>query len=97
MPTQLAHVMYENAVQLLERELDGTNFRLLGVGMSHFSAASGSDPNDLLEPSIARKAAAERAMDKVRLRFGSDAVVRGKLYRHKSHDDHPDSSPEDES
>ena len=32
-------------------------------------------------PRSRRKAAAERAMDRVRDRFGRDAVVRGKLYR----------------
>ncbi len=96
-PTQLAHVMYENAVQLLERELDGTSFRLLGVGMSHISQAGDTDPSDLLEPQIARKAAAERAMDKVRTRFGSDAVVRGKLYRQKSRDDLAETPSEEDS
>ncbi|MCY1555558.1 hypothetical protein D9M68_922340 [compost metagenome] len=35
----------------------------------------------MLEPAIARKAAAERAMDRVRNRFGREAVVRGKLYK----------------
>lgn len=94
-PTQLSHVMYENAAQLLERELDGTHFRLLGIGMSHFFPADGSDPSDLLEPQIARKAAAERAMDKVRTRFGSDAVVRGKLYRQESRDTSVDPSSEE--
>jgi DNA polymerase-4 len=33
----------------------------------------------LIDPKIARKAAAERAMDKVRDRFGKQAVLRGKL------------------
>ncbi len=43
------------------------------------------DPVDLIEPEVARKAAAERAMDRVRTRFGRDAVIRGKLYgRRKS-------------
>ena len=83
LPTQLAHVMYENALNLLEKELDGTSFRLIGVGLSGLEKATLDDPVDLLEPEIARKAAAERAMDKVRTRFGRQAVVRGKLYRQK--------------
>lgn len=94
-PTQLTHVMYENAAQLLEKECDGTAYRLLGVGMSHLLPADGSDPADLLEPAIARKAAAERAMDKVRGRFGQDAVVRGKLYRQKSRVEETDPPAED--
>lgn len=82
-PTQLANVIYETGLSLLQREIDGTAFRLIGIGVSGIDTADGSDPTDLLEPAIARKAAAERAMDRVRTRFGREAVVRGKLYRHK--------------
>jgi len=84
LPTQLANVIYENGLQLLARELDGTAFRLIGIGLSGLSDTGAPDPVDLLEPSIARKAAAERAMDKVRGKFGRDAVIRGKLYRPRS-------------
>lgn len=82
-PTQLANILYETGRQLLAREIDGTAFRLIGIGVSGIDTATGEDPSDLLEPAIARKAAAERAMDHVRTRFGRDAVVRGKLYRPK--------------
>ena len=85
MPTQLASVLFEAGSQLLAREIDGTAFRLIGIGISGLSAAAGPDPVDLIEPEIARRAAAERAMDSVRTRFGRDAVIRGKLYgRRKS-------------
>jgi DNA polymerase-4 len=80
MPTQLASVIYETGLSLLSRELDGTAFRLLGIGVSGLTDADGTDPADLLEPAVARKAAAERAMDRVRERFGREAVMRGKLY-----------------
>jgi DNA polymerase IV len=79
-PAQLANVLYEAGLQLLAREVDGTAFRLIGIGVSGLSQANGDDPADLLEPATARKAAAERAMDRVRNRFGKDAVIRGKLY-----------------
>lgn len=79
-PTQLANVLYETGMQLLAREVDGTAFRLIGIGVSGIAEAKGDDPVDLLEPQIARRAAAERAMDRVRGRFGQDAVIRGKLY-----------------
>jgi DNA polymerase-4 len=79
-PTQLASVLYETGLQLLAREVDGTAFRLIGIGVSGISAADGIDPVDLIEPGIARRAAAERAIDRVRGRFGRDAVIRGKLY-----------------
>jgi DNA polymerase-4 len=80
-PTQLANMLYETGLQLLAREIDGTAFRLIGIGVSGIEPAGDSDPVDLLEPQIARRAAAERAIDRVRTRFGRDAVIRGKLYR----------------
>ena len=33
-PTQLANVLYETGMQLLAREIDGTAFRLIGIGLS---------------------------------------------------------------
>jgi DNA polymerase-4 len=80
-PTQLANMLYEAGEQLLAREIDGTPFRLIGIGVSGIEPATGIDPVDLIEPAIARRAAAERAIDRVRDRFGRDAVIRGKLYR----------------
>ena len=76
----MSNVLYETGVQLLAREIDGTAFRLIGIGVSGISKADGIDPVDLIEPGIARRAAAERAIDRVRDRFGRDAVIRGKLY-----------------
>lgn len=96
-PTQLANVLYETGLLLLAREVDGTAFRLIGIGVSGVTEAQGEDPVDLLEPQIARKAAAERAMDRVRTRFGQDAVIRGKLYdRVKARSAQPAASQSDE-
>jgi DNA polymerase-4 len=83
MPTQLANVIYDTGLSLLEREIDGTAFRLIGIGVSGLEVSNGVDAADLLEPNRARKAAAERAIDRVRNRFGREAVVRGKLYKPK--------------
>jgi DNA polymerase-4 len=79
-PTQLASVLFETGQQLLAREVDGSAFRLIGIGVSSIGTADGVDPVDLIEPGIARRAAAERAMDRVRGRFGRGAIVRGRLY-----------------
>src|SRR5690606_6453939 len=45
-PTQLANVIYETGRSLLEREVDGTAFRLIGIGVSGIDTADGSDPAD---------------------------------------------------
>ena len=73
-PTQLANRIFAVARDLLKREADGTRFRLLGVGLSALAAAADADPSDLVD---GRAAEAEHAVDRVRARFGDDAVVRG--------------------
>ena len=75
-PTQLAHRIFEVTRPLLAREADGTAFRLIGVGLSHFAPAEDCDPPDLL--GSVRQAAAERAVDKVRAKFGRDSVTKGR-------------------
>jgi DNA polymerase-4 len=75
-PTQLAHRIFEVARPLLAREADGTAFRLIGVGLSHLAPAGDCDPPDLLGGG--RQAAAERAIDKVRAKFGRDVVAKGR-------------------
>jgi DNA polymerase-4 len=79
-PTQLADTIFRAAMPALEREADGTPFRLLGVGLSMFSDAVEADPFDLGEPDAARRAAVERAMDRLRDRFGNDSIVKGRLF-----------------
>ena len=77
-PTQLADTIFRAAMPALTREADGTRFRLLGVGLSQFADAAEADPPDLGEPDGARRAAVERAMDRLRDRFGGAAIVKGR-------------------
>jgi DNA polymerase-4 len=73
-PTQLAAAIFAAAHDLLAREIDGTRFRLIGVGVSGLAEADGADHVDLLDR---RTAEAEQAMDRLRKKFGDEAVVRG--------------------
>ena len=75
--TQLADRIFRAALPMLERELDGTRYRLLGVGISELSAADGADPDDLIDIGGMRRARAERAIDALRARFGDRAVETG--------------------
>jgi DNA polymerase-4 len=76
-PTQLADKIFAAGRDLLAREVNGTRYRLLGVGMSALTEADDADPADLVDRFAERRAAAERAMDRVRGRFGPEAVVKG--------------------
>ena len=79
-PTQLARRIFAAARGLLEREADGTRFRLLGVGLSALADADQADPADLVD---GRAAQAEHAVDSVRARFGEDAVIRGLAFEQR--------------
>ncbi|WP_084396786.1 DNA polymerase IV [Henriciella aquimarina] len=80
-PTQLAQTLFRTARPLLERETTGrTAYRLIGIGLSDL-CPSGEDHADLVDPGVAKRAAAERAADKARHRFGLAAVQTGRGVR----------------
>jgi DNA polymerase-4 len=73
-PTQLASRIFGAGRDLLARETDGTMFRLIGIGVSALSDADGADFADLIDR---RAAEAEQAIDRLRKKFGDDAIVKG--------------------
>jgi DNA polymerase IV len=80
-PTQLAQEVFRTALPLLAKETAGrVRYRLIGVGLSGLSPFH-SDGVDLIDPKVAKRAAAERASDKARAKFGRDAVITGRAAR----------------
>jgi DNA polymerase-4 len=77
-PTQLAAKIFAVSREMLAREIDGTAFRLIGTGVSALREGSQADDTDMLDR---RSAHAERAMDDLRKKFGSAAVIRGIAYK----------------
>jgi len=81
-PTQIADRIYRTARGLFDQVSDEGPFRLIGVGISHLSAAETADvEGDLLDPNAGVRAEAERASDRIRARFGPDAIVKGRALR----------------
>ena len=78
-PTQLAAKIFDVGQDLLKREADGTRFRLIGIGVSALADEADADPADLVDRQGERRAAAEHAVDKLRDKFGRDAVVMGRV------------------
>ena len=78
-PTQLAARIFAAGRDLLARETDGTLFRLLGIGMSALCDADGSDFADLIDR---RTDEAEQAIDRLRERFGDEAIIKGRAFDH---------------
>lgn len=76
-PTQLADRIFRTGLQLLDKELDGTRFRLLGIGVSELSSDERADPPDLVDTQATKRAVAESAIDRLRDKFGRNAVETG--------------------
>jgi DNA polymerase IV len=76
-PTQLAAKIFAITREMLAKEIDGTAFRLMGAGVSALRPGSQADDTDMLDR---RSADAERAIDDLRKKFGSAAVIRGIAY-----------------
>lgn len=76
-PTQLADKIFHNGLHLLQRELDGTRYRLLGIGVTDLTDPVKADPPDLVDIQSTRRAAAEMAIDKLRSKFGAATVETG--------------------
>jgi DNA polymerase-4 len=76
-PTQLAAKIFAAGRELLAREAQGTRFRLIGIGVSALGSPADADPADLVDPRGERSKAAEQAIDRLRAKFGRDAVVKG--------------------
>ncbi len=79
-PTQTARTLFAAAREMLRPEADGRPWRLVGVGISDIvesNVASG----DLFDEGESRALSGERAVDALRARFGSAAVVAGRALK----------------
>ena len=80
--TQIADRIYRAARELFDHAGTKGPFRLIGVGISDLVAEDQADRSgDLLDPEAGKRAAAERAADAIRARFGADAIIKGRSLR----------------
>jgi DNA polymerase-4 len=81
-PTQLTDRIYRAAKDLYDHAGTKGPFRLIGVGISDLAPEAQADlSEDLLDPEARRRAAAERATDAIRAKFGTDAIIKGRALR----------------
>ncbi len=83
--TNLAHKIFEAANPLLKKETGKHSFRLLGVGISHLVSRETSDEEKSLDASEVARTKTEIAMDKIRSKFGNQAVERGLGFTNRKH------------
>jgi DNA polymerase-4 len=80
--TQIADRIYHTARSLFDHAGSAGPFRLIGVGISDLAPEDQADTSgDLLDPGAAKRAAAERATDAIRARFGKEAIIKGRALR----------------
>ena len=77
-PTRLPETLFRAAQPLLAKEATGTPFRLIGIGAQPLAPAAEADLPDLADPDAGRRAAKWQAVEKLRAKFGSAAVVSGR-------------------
>ena len=80
--TQLTDRIYRAARDLFVQSAGRGPFRLIGVGISDLCSEDQADQSpDLLDPDAPKRAAAERAADAIRARFGPEAIIKGRALR----------------
>jgi DNA polymerase-4 len=80
--TQMADRIYRAVRDLFDHAGATGPYRLIGVGISDLVAEDQADrAGDLLDPDASRRAAAERAADAIKARFGKDAIIKGRALR----------------
>jgi len=77
-PTVLPDRLFDLARSLLAKEASGIEFRLIGIGASPLVAVAMADLGDLADAATPRRAAAQAAIDALRVRFGDAAIIRGR-------------------
>ncbi len=77
-PTRLPDTLFEAARALLAREVDGTAYRLIGIGAQPLAPGNAADQPDLADPNQPKRVATQAAIDALRKRFGEAAIGRGR-------------------
>ncbi|MDN5786224.1 DNA polymerase IV [Pseudorhodobacter sp.] len=81
-PTQTADRIFREAQALLFAYKVAGPFRLIGVGIADLCADAEADrTGDLLDPGAGKRAAAEAATDRIRAKFGHDAIIKGRALK----------------
>jgi DNA polymerase-4 len=80
-PTRLPDLLFETARTLLRREVDGTAYRLIGIGAAPLVPGAAADQPDLADPTVPRRLAAQGAIDALRGRFGAGVITKGRGLR----------------
>ena len=82
-PIQTARTLFSVTRELLSHEMARAPYRLIGAGLSDFVNAEEA-ASDFFAGEERRALSGEKAMDKLRARYGAEAVVSGRALKRKS-------------
>ena len=78
-PTNMADRLFNALEPILKSEIKEVKFRLLGVTLTDLCDQKYADlTGDLLDPNAQNRQKAERATDKIRRKFGVNAIIKGR-------------------
>jgi DNA polymerase-4 len=77
LPTRTARTLFSEGRELLRREATGKAYRLIGIGLADLVEAD-TGPGELFTSGESRALKTETAIDRLRAKFGKDAVVAGR-------------------
>ena len=81
-PTNMADRLFNALEPLLKNEIKEVKFRLLGVALTNLCDQKYADlTGDLLDPNAQNRQKAELATDKIRRKFGVNAIIKGRSLR----------------
>ena len=81
-PTNMADRLFNALEPLLKSEIKEVKFRLLGVTLTDLCDQKYADlTGDLLDPNAQNRQKAELATDKIRRKFGVNAIIKGRSLR----------------
>jgi len=81
-PTNMADRLFNALEPLLKSEIKEVKFRLLGVTLTDLCDQKYADlTDDLLDPNAQNRQKAELATDKIRRKFGINAIIKGRSLR----------------
>ena len=81
-PTNMADRLFNALEPLLKSEIKEVNFRLLGVTLTDLCNQKYADlTGDLIDPNAQNREKAELATDKIRRKFGVNAIIKGRSLR----------------
>lgn len=80
-PTQMAEAIFRDGKALLQDLITsrpGEAYRLIGIGLSQITSDDIADIPDLAEPERKKQIDGERAMDRLRAKFGEQTIRKGR-------------------